>query len=876
MGLFSGKKKTFVSSSVWNLAGDIKDRPDYLKSVVVGNVIMDNGYSLGEVIPSSYLNGPGMGLRRYGNWARGSSNYANDVGFVGGGVVGGNSVNNEELANELPRQNNERANPLIVEIGFADSDWWADEYMVTNHPDLLFTDWYGELLSDNTSIRITFQSGSTVTFPIAGFDPTARYIAVVYQTISPGAFGSIVIGSEVTVPTFNDLPSTGGYTKAFDVDTTVSLSLTKTTRVQVTYSDGRPGSDTTTPTPRNVSVVNKDVVYNKYTITPLLLTKLNIYNQYVRWTAKEMSPVTTTTTESIGGGVTKTTVTTITDQEPGGIYKYRMDYQTAPGNNVSGYKYFRYKEGSGNPVLDAMFVAPVGVGEFLPFIPIRINNVFLRDSDPVTYSKTVRATKKALGGAKLDEILSSIETNDQIGDLDFVYAVFGASLNSPERAAIRYIYDFFKLASDTNPDAYVKFLQWEIQWEEARQSAIAFNQWESGSQTTTAPLVLPYPPLPRVSVDVSSTSGYMNFNMSVSFNGARPIDGIGLLPGRKVGDAWIEASPSREYDQVATNNSSVSGQITTNTVEAHTIYVQVSANRWVGIELYGIEHRNYVYDGKWVVIKASEALNDPEESGFIIPIHEETFKKMRLIDSTQMSTSCCYLMFNCYKEVKQKWYQTSLFKVLLVVASIVVTVVFPPAGGATGVLGSSVSVGTSLGFTGTAALVAGVTANAIAAIVITKALSTAFGDKIGSILGAAVTVLLSGYGGVSNFDFNSASLVTELTKATNLIAISNGLVGSVSAYMQEKTQDILDETNQLMARYKTDMMEVASRYDEMFGAGARGVIDPLMLTDSTVSGYVDPPDAFMERTLMCGSDVARLSNELVTRFADVSIKLDLP
>lgn len=876
MGLFSGKKKTFVSSSVWNLAGDIKDRPDYLKSVVAGNVIKDNGFSLGEVIPSSYLNGPGMGLRKYGNWARGSSNYANDVGFVGGGVVGGHSINNEQLTNALPKQDGERANALVVEIGFADSDWWADEYMVANHPDLLFTDWYGELLPDNASIKITFESGNVATFPITGFDPKSRYIVAIYQTIATGIFGSIVVGSDITVPNPSDLPSTSGYTKISEVDTSVSLTLNKSTRVQVSYSDGRPGSDTTSTVPRNVSVVNKDLVYEKYSVTPLLLTIRDVYNQFIRWDAKSINPVVTTTTESIDGGVIKTTVTTVTDQEPAGVYIYRMDYQTAPGNDVSGYKYFRYKEGSGNSTLDAMFLAPVGIGEFLPFIPIRINNVFLRDSDPAVYNKTVKATKKALGGAKLDEILSSIETNDQIDDLDFVYAVFGASLNSPERAAIRYIYEFFKLASDTNPDAYSKFLQWETQWEEAKQSAIAFNKWQSGRQTTPAPSVLPYPPLPRVSVDVSSTSRYMNFNMSVVFNGAKPISGTGVLLGRKVGDAWIETSPVREYERIATTNDDVSDQVTAITVEVHTVYVQVSNTSWVGIELYGAEHRNYVYDGKWVVIRASEALNDPEESGFIIPIHEETLRNMRLIDSTQMATSCCYLMFNCYKEVKQKWYQTSLFKVLLVVATIVVTVVFPPASGATGVLGSSVSVGTSLGFTGTAALVAGVTANAIAAIVITKALTTAFGDKIGSILGATVTVLLSGYGGVGNFDFNSTSLVTELSKATNLIAISNGLVGSVSAYMQEKTQDILDETNQLMARYKKDMMEVASKYEEMFDSGARGVIDPLMLTDSTLSGYQDPSDAFMERTLMCGSDVARLSNELVTRFADVSIKLDLP
>jgi hypothetical protein len=203
-------------------------------------------------------------------------------------------------------------------------------------------------------------------------------------------------------------------------------------------------------------------------------------------------------------------------------------------------------------------------------------------------------------------------------------------------------------------------------------------------------------------------------------------------------------------------------------------------------------------------------------------------------------------------------------------------VVFPPAGaGASGVLGSSTAVGTSLGFTGTAALVAGVVANAIAAIVIVKALSGVFGDKIGSILGTAITVLLSSYGGVGNFNMDTGAMLTELSKATNLIAISNGLVNSVSAYMQEKTQDILKETERLMSQYKSDMEDVAAKYSQMFGTGARGMIDPLLLTDSTYSQYRDPPGVFMERTLMCGSDVAKMSNELIARFTDTSLKLDL-
>ena len=39
MGAFSRKKKIYVSSSTYNLAGDIKDRIRYLPTIIAGHMI---------------------------------------------------------------------------------------------------------------------------------------------------------------------------------------------------------------------------------------------------------------------------------------------------------------------------------------------------------------------------------------------------------------------------------------------------------------------------------------------------------------------------------------------------------------------------------------------------------------------------------------------------------------------------------------------------------------------------------------------------------------------------------------------------------------------------------------------------------------------
>lgn len=888
MGLFSSKKKTFVSSSVWNMAGDIKDRADYLKSVVVGNVILDSSVPLGQAIPSAYLNGPGMGLRRYARWAKGPSNYDDDVGYVGGGIAMGDSMDPEVLKPFLTVGPNEFVVLNEYDIGFADSDWWAEEYMINNHQDLLFTDWFSEYSEVTGDITITFEDTTTTTFTPVGFDPNKSYLYALYQAIHGGISGPTVSGSVVVVPdeaSFPPVPS--GYTLYSDEDTTTADVLDVLTVVDVTYSDATPPEHTETPSTIPVDLNTNTKTYHKYTLVNHDSSTRDLYIQ----TRQEVvgapgTPVVTVENEDIGGGVIKTTTTTVTTDEVEMVYSYHDDVQTVTNDQISEFRYFRYEKDTGEPDLDALFALPSDTGQFLPYIPIRIDNAFIRDTNPTLYGKTKRAYFKAMAGGSLNKLVKKIEENDQLGDLDFVYAVYGTSLNSPERTAREYMYRFFDKMASTNPGSYTRFTDWQAQWALADASMEDYNDWASSGGSgsgTPPPVIIPYPALPVLKLDMLSTTSWMNFHMSVEFNGVNKISGTGLLAGHKKGDYWIESEPTLEYIKryvsmgTDTSGGSMYQGMSTYTIEIekHVIYYQETDNHWEALELYGLVHKNYVYDGKWVIIKGSEAMADPEESGFIIPLHEETLREMRLVDSTQLATACCYLMFNCYKVVKTKWYQSGWFKILLIVVIIVISVVFPPAAGAGGVLGSSAAVGTAIGFTGTAAIVAGTIANAIAAIIIAKALTAILGDTVGSLVSTALIVALTAYGGVGGGNFDSASFTAELAKADNLMAITDGLVKSVNSYMQEKSQGILAETQRMMQEYKADMLEVAKQYEEMFGDG-RGVIDPLMFTNSTQGFSGESREDYLERTLMCGSDVARMSQDLINDFAAITINTDLP
>lgn len=895
MGLFSSKKKTYVSSSVWNMAGDIKDRANYLKSVVMGNILFDSPTSLGEAIPSAYLNGPGMGFRRYANWARGSSNYDDNVGFVGGGVRMGNSLDPATLQAQIPHGPNEFVILGENDIGWADYTWWAEEYMVNNHQDLLFTDWFAEIADVTNEITITFEDTTTVTFSPVGYDPSKKYLYALYQTVSGGVTGPTVSGVDTEVPdeaSFPPIPS--GMVLFSDTDTEVPVTLNILTTVDVTYSDATPPELTEAPSTVDTTYTKNVKVYHKYTIIDNTNSTRDIHEETRSSQVVDADPVVTMENEDIGGGVIKTTTTTVEAEELVSFYSYRDDVQTVDNDFVSLYQYFRYEEGTGNATLDAMFAVPDATTSFLPYIPIRIKNKFLRDTNSTVYAQTKRAYFRAMAGASLDKLLDKIEENDQLGDLDFIYAVYGTSLNSPENTARKYMYRFFDEMLATNPDVLDDFDVWKTQWAAAEASMDDYILWletknDAANGYAGTPLVIvPYPNLPVLEIDIRSTTEWMNFHLNIAFNGAEWDTGAGLMPGKRKGDYWLEVGPTetfnKRYARITSTGSGGAGSGTVQVdivkipVESLYIYWQETDSNWKRLTLHGLVHTNYVYNNKTVIIKGSEAMADPEESGFIIPLHEATFRSMSLVDQTQLATASCYLMFNCYVVKKTKWYQSGFFKLLLVVVIVVVSVAFAPAGaGTAGILGSSAAVGTTLGFTGTAAIVAGTVANAIAAMIVTRALTEAFGDTWGTLLGTIVTVGLTAYGGVmGGGSFDAGSFATELSRADNLIAISDGLVKSVGAYMQEKTSKILAETQAMMERYKSDMLEVQKQYEEMFGNGTNGVIDPLMFTSAGQTNAGESRGAFIERTLMCGSDIAEMSQDLVNNFSAITLNLDLP
>jgi len=302
---------------------------------------------------------------------------------------------------------------------------------------------------------------------------------------------------------------------------------------------------------------------------------------------------------------------------------------------------------------------------------------------------------------------------------------------------------------------------------------------------------------------------------------------------------------------------------------------QQTATSWRSLRIIGLTHHNNVYRKKSVEITAKEALEDTEESGFIVPLHYDTVREMSLVDSTQMCTACQYLVLNSYKIVKAPWYATGFFKLIVFIAIIVISIVAPPFGGTAGagLLGSGAAVGAALGFSGLAAIIVGATVNALAAMIVAKMITEAstevFGEKLGAIIGAVASLVAMQ--ATMNFANGGSwsTMFNNMTSATGLLSLTNAIGEGVVGFMAASAQGVFEKTQDLMKDYAKQSEEISELFAQNIGYDM-GVIDPLSLTEGIFGNFMETPSQFLGRTLLTGSDIAELTHTMLSEFASLT------
>lgn len=891
MGLFSRKKKITVSSVTYNLAGDEKDRVKYLPTTVITKIIANNQFSMSDAIQSALLNGPGIRMRSFARWAR-SSGYSATIGMNAGKLLSQSNPNVDVIANQIAHSPTQIVSIQSSEIGGADYAYWADQWMAQNHPDQINSNYEIDYLQEENTIFILFPTGVSYSFQPVNFDYLAQYLFATYVVIDTPPLSPPVLGTVVQLGDTPSFPPTTGWVLESNVVTPTTVTLNKTVRKQITYSDNRPAEDTSTVTPSTQTFNKQDAAYaNTVYLGNTITSGQDVLKSTKTIQHNMLNPVVTsiavvsTTTETLTGGVVKTTKTTTTTESVSNSYSYRRDTQDIINKSWSPQQVLIYKFGDGNSALDAMFGQSTNAGTFFPFIPVRKDARMLDDNFyPNIFKQNIKAYKKAFGPrTKYNKLIDSLEDNESISDIDYGYIVFGVSINTKESASLKYVYKFFQLMMQQGGDP-TEYAQWETEWTQADISVRAWVRWKEAQTDSTNPLFgtvepvkKPYPSRPMTYTRVSSST--MNFDMSIgwSYLTESVHTGVGRV-GAKTGDLWWSLDNEDIFSEIVYSN----GQVEDNQsfVGLASLIWQDSPNTYRAISTRGLIHNYTIYKGKGVNTSISSALLDAEVSGFVLPLNEAVFRSMSLVDATQMSQANAYIVLNSYTVVKQKWYATSWFKVILVIIVIVITVVSAGSGApSAGLLGTAAAVGASLGFVGMAAIIVGSIANALAAMLLMQIISAGatalFGEKVGAIVGAIASIVAVSAGTSLASGQGFAASFSALSSAENIMRLSIAAGNGLAQYIGAESKDILKESQELMESYANSSKEIASAYEKNLGFGQIN-FDPLALTEAMKYDFIpEGSDVFLGRTLLTGSDIAGMTNDLLTNFTQTTLNQEL-
>lgn len=892
MGLF-GSTKIYVSSTVYNMAGDINNRPNYLKTLVIGNIVADNGNrSMTSSLVSGYLTGPGIRIRNYGLWAD-NGNYP-AVGVVQGHLYSQLRVSPEAVATAIPRDPEQDVVFQRIEVGSADFAYWAEQWMFNNHPELVETDWSSDHDDVTGEIIVTFADTTQVRFVPSGFDRSKTYVYALYTLSRGEEEAALVPGSVIVLGEGGSYPSTVGY-EIVSVESHVEdFTLSKTTNVVVSYSDGRPDetSSVTTSTADSYTYLRSEYKRNERleseTSGPDAIISRNHFLLLYRDGEVEVENTSMTTSEVIGGGVTKTTTTTIAEDKLIVTESYRQDTQEVVEKSWSEARLLIYPLGSGNAAIDELVEVDDDAGFYMPFIPVRLDNKMVDETNfPALTPQVKKAYKKLTTGKLEDDVSVPLQENEHINDIDYAYVMIGVPLNTKENASREYLFDFFKKllltqqigstdyaswASDEND--YISFMEEWTTWREAQfnETNPLFGQPEPVQLSTSA--------VPSNEVRIQGNGSVAtNYDVRISWKAMTSETGTGLArPGAKVGQVWVEYGIGDSFGAPGYNNGQIM-PIDAQAVDRVNITRQLDDNNWEVIHVTGLIHRNYIYKGKYVEITGKDAISDVEESGFLVPVHFDTYAKMSIVDSTQMAMSCVYMVINTYVVKKTGFFGSTFFKILLVAVVVVITVATGGAGGFNlGILGSNAAVGAAIGLTGLAALVVGAVANILAAMLLQKLIQLGavaiFGEKFGALIGAIVgMVAMAGATAFAN-GASMATVLGNLGSAQNIIGMTSSVGNGISGYIQGEAAETMKKTQKLQEDYIKRSAEISRLYAENIGTD-RARLDPLSLIGDGGLMTTEGLSAFLQRTLMTGSDVAELSMSILTNFAEISLSTEL-
>lgn len=482
-----------------------------------------------------------------------------------------------------------------------------------------------------------------------------------------------------------------------------------------------------------------------------------------------------------------------------------------------------------------------------------------------TAAKTTAAWKTSkVYGDRMDidiqSLIDKLRDNPDEKQIDYAFLQPGTMLNSPNTAVHEYHYRYFERLYTSFPNNKPAFDAWV---------AAYGNKVGRKSKAESCPAQYIHildPDDTKASVNMIISWRYITYEVK-----------SGALP-----KAYTVECGTQEF-----LNSSYDGGKAIKQVEfdATKIYFRkrLTESTYGELTVCGLWHENYVYKNKHIQSSGWAAFNDPDSdfgSGFILPLEYEVLIGLSARERLQLSQEAFHLVLNCYKIVKEKWYETGAFKVILAIVAIVVIVL---SWGTLGPLigGLYASVLAVIPFTVplavAAALAAIITATILAGIsvgvsFVAKEAGEWAAEQWGPAWGAVVqiaAVALMTYGvgvgleGLNVVNIPAATLPMQVANFSSMALIG---LSTFTQFQMEELKQAQTQWNDYITSPNNPMEELKKLMDELFPEN-----QIQHLAQQAVFSPKESLDQFLGRTLTLVDGLTYRLTMPITNFAELTL-----
>jgi hypothetical protein len=475
---------------------------------------------------------------------------------------------------------------------------------------------------------------------------------------------------------------------------------------------------------------------------------------------------------------------------------------------------YPYKLGSGDTILESV-AAAVSAGRtpsgYAPFVPVRMSNTSVSSACPELYTQAKKGFKKATG-SKLEKLVTQINTNANIDEIDMAMLMFGVQANTLSKFGKRYIY------------AYVKDL-----WQRAG--------------APSGPIAL------RIGTDTPYPGGWGSQpGYALTFKAIHETTGTGVL--NPVGKLWWE----------------VAGEVAT-------LCWQDTATTWRKLAMTTAIGQLTGLPGDGDAVGLWNVTGSSSEVGFVFPLYKPVLKSLGARVAAEVTSESAVLLVGSYSVIDTSSILAGIIFFVMVALIVAFPPGATTVGllGSNAAVGTALGLAGSLAVL--AGVIINMLAAIILTKIIQKAATLVLGDKLGSIVGAVLGFVAVNVGTALNNGMSMSQLWANMGSAQSLLQLTNAVGTGISGYIQAAMQDIQVQMQHLNETTEKTQSDITAAYIKNFGLD-HALIDPLILLDSS-NLSIENPSSFLSRTLMTGTDIAEMSHLMLNNFCKFTTSTDL-